>query len=483
MTLISRRRILATTACGSVAGLQASVPLLAAEQAPSGAVRMSADGLVRPEDFGAVADGKTDCTQAFLRAIAFATRPNVVVGRQRNWPIQLSTGAYRLTQPIHFSNTDMMVAGAGRQNTLLLIDHSGPGIVFDGGGDLEFRGITLGSSDARKQGKTGDGIVCQPFRGTTYTYFVSIIDVAVNDQPNNGITIFAPEGLRMENVRSIRNGGDGCLIDSRALENICNKIDFVRFADNGGYGLHAIQIASSILSRVECHNNRGPAQLRLEGNYNTIAYCDCECNHLYDGTKSTVGVMLSGRGNIIQGGDFFKLATAIQLQAAHDNRVIMPQLGGAPGVPLLFGVDIGADCTRNIVDYVDGYITSTRVRDRGTNNRITAGGITPLADASPMAVPQHAAEILAPDLSTGPTHSLVMDGPLRIEAPIHAQPGAIFTLVIDTQAHGVGALSFADAYRGIGEHTAANADHRYLTCAFVATGDGRCLTHSVFSYN
>jgi hypothetical protein len=483
MTLVSRRRILATTACGSVAGLQASVPLLAAEQAPSGAVRMSVDGLVRPEDFGAVADGKADCTQAFLRAIAYATRPNVLAGRQRNWPIQLSTGVYRLTQPIYLSRTDMMVAGAGRQNTLLLIDHSGPGIVCDSGGDLEIRGITIGSSDARKRGKTGDGFVCQPYAGLNFTYFVSIIDVAVNDQPNNGFTIFAPEGLRMENVRSIRNGGDGCLLDASGLQNICNKLDFVRFNNNGGHGLHAINVANSIFSRVECGNNGGECQFRLEGAYNTIAYTDCEGSNTYDGSRPDVGLIISGKANIVQGGDFFKLSTAIQLKGADDCRVIMPKLEGASRLPLLIGVDIGSDCARTTVDFVDGHLTTTRVRDRGINSRITAGGIMPLADASPMAVPQHAAEIIAPDLSTGPTHSLVMDGPLRIEAPIHARPGAIFTLVIDTQAHGVGALSFADAYRGIGEHTAANADHRYLTCAFVATGDGRCLTHSVFSYN
>jgi len=487
MTLLSRRKILAATACGSVAGLGASTPQMAAGAAPtiaSSGVLPVHDNAVRPESYGAIPDGKTDCTAAFLAAIAAATRSNYIAGRQRNQPIVLSAGVYRLTQPIHFSSTDMLIIGAGRQNSLLLIDHDGPGVVVDSGGNMEFRGIVIGSSDARKRkGGSGDGFVCQPHAGTNFTYFLSLIDFGVSDQPNNGIAIYDPEGLRMENVHARNNGGDGCLIDSRGLEDICNKIDFARFAENGGCGLNVMNVANSIFSRVECHNNRGMCQLRLQGNYNTIEYTDCEGNLVYNGTKPAIGVILSGKGNIIQGGDFFQLSNAISLQNAHDCRVIMPKLEGAGGAPLLVGVDIGPDCERNMVDYVDGHLTTTRVRDRGVNSRVTAGGVTPLAEAMPTAVQQHASDMVAPDLSAGHTVSLVADGPLRIDPPVNARSGAIFTLMIDTQAHGLDALTFAEAYRGVADHIAANADRRYLTCAFVAAPDGRCMPHSLFSYD
>lgn len=482
MALLSRRKILSASALGSVATLTTSAPQAVAAASGTGEAQ-AGDHVIRPETFGAIADGKTDCTRAFMDAIAAATRGNYIADRQRNLPIVLAAGGYRLTQPIHLSSTDLLVSGAGRQNTVLLIDHNGPGLVIDGGGDLEIRGLAIGASAARKSGKSGDGLVCTPKAGTNFTYFVSLIDVTVFDHPGNGFTIFAPEGLRMENVRAVGNGGDGCLLDARALENICNKIDFARFSNNGGIGLNAIQVANSIFSRVECLNNRGQCQMRVNGDYNTIEYTDCEGYNIYNGQHPAPGLILSGKGNIVQNGDFYKLSTAISLQGAHDCRVIMPKLEGAASAPLLIGIDIAQDCTRNTIDFVDGHLTTTKVRDLGTNNRITAGGVIPLADAAPVARAQQASGGIAPDLSGGHTVTLIADGPLQIKPPVNARPGAIFTLVIDTQARGLRALTFHQAYRGIGEHVAINADRRYLTCAFVATEEGRCLPHAMFSYD
>ncbi len=485
MRSLSRRKLIAASATGGLTALGTGLPLATAPSAasatPAGAP--AHDGVIRVEAFGAVADGKTDCTQAFLNAIAAAASAINVAGEYRAMPIVLAAGAYRLTQPIHFSHTCMALSGAGHQNTVLLIDHDGPGLVVDSGGNCDFRGFGLDASLARRAGTTGDGVVCAPLAGSNFSYLVSFVDVSVMYQPGNGFTIYAPEAYRMENVFASHNKGDGCLLDARQLENICNLIDFARFSYNGGYGLHAINVANSIFSRVECLDNRGPAQFRVEGNYNTIAHTDCEAGTVYTGNAPVIGLILSGKGNIVQMGDFYHLSNAISLQAAHDCRVLMPKIEGERNLPMQIGIDIGADCTRNIVDYVDGNLTTLRVRDRGTANRVTMGGIAPLADAATIALPQHASARVVPDLALGHTVHLVVDGLMHVAPPVNAPAGALFTLVIDTQAHGLRALTFAEAYRAMGDFVAAHADRRYVTCAFVATGDGRCLPHAMFSYD
>ncbi len=483
MTVLSRRAILAATAGATTAVASASAPIVPTDARAGNAGPIRADRTIRPEAFGAIADGTTDCTTAMLAAIAAATRANVIAGRQRNLPIELSVGVYRLTQPITFATTDIVVTGAGRQNTALLIDHSGPGVVVNGGGDCVFRGFAIDGSPARRRGGTGDGFVCQPQPGKNFTYMLSLIDLYASNHPNNGFTILSPEGLRMADVRASHNGGDGCLLDARGLENICNMIDFARFSENGGCGLNAINIANSIFSRVECLNNRGQCQLRLDGNYNTVLYTDCEAFDIYDGHSPAIGLIVSGKGNIVQGGDFFQLSTAIALRRATDCRVIMPKLEGARGLPLLCGIDIAADCSRTTVDFVDGHLTTTRVRDQGTDSRITAGGVKPLADAAPRALSQRAHDSIVPDLGAGHSFAVIADGPLHLHGPVNAAAGAIFTLVVDSGTHGIGALTFAAAYRGIADHLAANSGRRYLTCTFVAAPDGRCLPQSLLSYD
>lgn len=484
MVLVSRRSVIST---GATTGLAGGVAGLSADRvAPAAGVsgiKGGDDRFLRPEAFGAVADGQVDCTQAMLATIAAAAQGRTIGSRQIVLPIVLSPGVYRLTAPLVFSHTGMSFVGAGRQNTVLMLDHGGPGIVVDSGGDSEFRGMILDSTERRRQLGRGDGFVCVPKAGTSFTYFLTMIDFLVVAQPGNGIVLQSPEGLRMENVISGRNGGDGCLLDGTKLENICNKIDFVRFHENGGCGLNVRNIANSIFSRVECLNNRGIAQFQLSGNYNSILHTDCEGFNVYNGQSPCIGLQLSGKGNVVQSGNYFKVSTAIALRGATDSRIITPKFDGQSRLPIDTAIDIGPDCTRNTVDFAEGHFVSRKVRDQGSANRVTASGLTPLSDAAPTVLHQQASGTFVPDLSGARTISVVADGPLRIVPPENALPEHQFALLVDSQHHGIGALTFDAAYRGMAEAVVRNAAHRYLSCSFVVTADGRCLPHNVLSYD
>lgn len=71
-------------------------------------------------DFGAVGDGTTDDTAAFVAALATGARE-----------VRLPAGTYRLTAPVAVP-ARVSLRGAGRDATFLTIDHAGHGLVWGG---------------------------------------------------------------------------------------------------------------------------------------------------------------------------------------------------------------------------------------------------------------------------------------------------------------------------------------------------------------
>lgn len=486
MSTVSRRNVIRAGSAVGVAALGAASDAVlspANSVAAAGVGGAMSSRAVRPEDFGAIADGQADCTAAFRAALSAAAGAGQKVGRYRRRILELSAGVYRLTDTLVIQGTDVIVTGAGRQNTMFLIDHAnGPGVVFSGGGDIELRGVAIGASTVRKAAASGDGLVFMPYAGQKFCFRVSIIDVGVADQPGNGIVLSAPEGLRMENVGCSHNGGHGCLIDAGAFENLCNSIEFARFSDNGGRGLSVVNISNSRFSRVECLNNKGDAQFMLQGHFNRIEMTDCEYFNFTNPGQS-IGLLLSGHGNLVEGGTFYKLNTAILLKGASDCRLRLAKFEGDRTFHMAAGVELGPDCARNLVDMIPGNFVTTLVKDLGSDNVILRGG------RDPAVMPQRQAMLsqplsgsVAPLAGAGKVLSLTTDGPVHFLRPVGVEPGDMFTMIVDTQDRGLGSIGFAPIYRGVSDVVAANAGHRYVSMTFVCAHDGNILPQSLHTY-
>lgn len=484
--LITRRTIIATASVTGAVGLTALAGAGCSHAAPT-TNSAAGQGLgIIPEAFGAVADGTTDCTAAFKAAIRAATADNVIAGRQRNKPVLLSAGVYLLTDTLTITSSDFVMTGPGGQNCALLFDHlSGDGITYVGPGDSQFRGFSIDSTDRRLAKGSGRGFASVPANTmlgkATSTLRLTVSDVFVLRQPGDGLALFNPEGLRLQNVTSSNNRGSGCVIDCSAFENICNALDFCRFRDNGQYGLRVDTVENSIFQRVECLNNQGPAQFALKGNYNTIVCPDCECFDILDATTPRIGLAVTGHGNIVQGGIFFKLSTAIKMNGSTNNQLVLPKFEGGRNQPMAIGVDLGPDCARNKVDVVEGNFVAMPVRDNGATNRVT------LTRRSNPALRAKVASSVpgqyVPDLSAGQTLQVSAPTPCTIMPPVNAQAGDVFTLLIDSGSQGIGNIRFAEPYRGWSETFAAMARHRYATAIFMVAADGRCLPQSLLSYD
>lgn len=493
---LDRRRLLMKGSTMGAVGLSGaamagrSAPGSSAPVEPSATLEASSlnrrSGLT-PEAFGAVADGQMDCSDAFEAMINVAMRPRPIGERQRNLPITLAPGAYRLTRTLMIPAVEIIMNGAGVAATSLLIDHgNGPGVFCSAGTNLRFSNFSITGSDSRRRSGSGDGLVIRPAAGAKFTFRISIEYMSVSKHPGNGLLLISPEGLRLADFGAYENGGCGCLIDSTGLENICNEIDFARFQRNGDAGLRVINIANSIFSRVECLNNKGPVQFDLQGRHNTIIATDCECFELYDGTTPYVGLCISGQGNVVQHGDFFKLSTAIMLKEARNCRVMLPMLGGIKAAPMRIGVDADSASSDNVIDTCTGFFVESYVRDQSGRNAVLVGGRDPGAAAmkrNPAAETRRASGRITPTLDGTDTAQYVIDAATTILPATNVRPGAIFTVVIDSRTLGLGAVSFDPAYRGIAERIAANRSRRYATCSFVCGSDGRNLLRSFDAYD
>ncbi|MBO4548777.1 MAG: hypothetical protein J5758_06125, partial [Abditibacteriota bacterium] len=85
--------------------------------------------------FGAVPDGKTDCTAAFRKALTFS--------RENRVPVYVPGGQYRLTDTLTLKDQSLKGGEPGAWNAdsapmaRLLIDHEqGPGLHMKGGSSL-----------------------------------------------------------------------------------------------------------------------------------------------------------------------------------------------------------------------------------------------------------------------------------------------------------------------------------------------------------
>ncbi|MEZ0136738.1 MULTISPECIES: hypothetical protein [Novosphingobium] len=331
-----------------------------------------------PEMFGAIADGITDCSDAFEAALKTVTRVNFIAGRQRNLTLILGAGAYRLTRPLIIPSAEVTIVGSGAAHSALLVDHlEGHGMVCSSAMNLRFAHFSVIGAASRRTGGTGDGLVILPGPNANFTFRMSIEDVSVSNHPGNGICIVNPEGLTMVNVNSFENGKNGCVLDSTGLENICNYLDFTRFSNNGQSGLKVKNVANSIFSRVECLNNKGSVQFDISGRQNTIVATDCECFNLYDGRVPYVGLKVSGRGHVIQHGVFFKLSTAIQLSRAKDCRIVLPFISGIKGFPVNVAVDLDVNCSGNVIDMSEGDFIVKPVSDPSGNSVVLVNGRDP----------------------------------------------------------------------------------------------------------
>lgn len=428
---------------------------------------------LRPEEFGAISDGVADCSDAFDQALASMRKSAALEGRYRKLNIRLASGIYRLTRPVRIDGQDVIVRGGGSQNTALLIDHSDTGLIYSGEGDSSFEGLSIIATPARFASKAkGVGFLSDPGRPrggqARSTIRLTLRDFHVQRQPGDGILIINPEAARLENVTSSQNGGSGCHIFGRDIENILNLLDFCRFSENMGHGLSVNNISCSIFSRIECLNNKSVEQLSINGSYNQIIQPDCEAFGLAPDEMQRVGIAIHGHGNQIIGGAFFKLNIGILIGDGEGNRVVLPKFDGTSNRPLSIGVRIDNKSKNSSVHLTHSNFVAKLVDDAGKASRLNVNGRQQAARSALSVVhAQIERDKYIPDIDLGHVFRFTATSPLEILAPNGLMEGDLLTFIVDLTGEDVD-LSFSPSYRGAIKALGAKGTKGTVVLRFIA---------------
>lgn len=202
--------------------------------------------------FGAIGDGRADDTSAFEAALASLPLGDPEEAEEPSGgDISVPPGTYRLSSPLVLDKPSVKLRGAGRDATILLIDHEeGPGVKIE----REFCGLfdlrVLASHRRRGQPpETNYGIWIEPpDQPDPDPCRMAILEaVSSTNHPSHGIVVVSGGPTKtFHRVMVGDNGGHGIAFDNGILTRRKNLLpQAVGFADlvactvrgNGGNGL------------------------------------------------------------------------------------------------------------------------------------------------------------------------------------------------------------------------------------------------------
>jgi parallel beta-helix repeat protein len=194
----------------------------------------AATGLViKPENYGAQADGRTDCTQAFMDAAA-------TMNANPNSTLQLSSGTYLSNAGLVLSQNGAIVGEGQRQTAILrTVKAATPAITVS---SPDFRLAGFGIVNLVPAGVGGDGIV---FNAAPLADQPMIEDVFVQ-QAYRGIVLGPAAYGVLRDSCVIQSVSDGVLFQGNSTYNVMQwMLDGVLSECNGGDGFKAIAASTT----------------------------------------------------------------------------------------------------------------------------------------------------------------------------------------------------------------------------------------------
>ncbi|WP_159715483.1 right-handed parallel beta-helix repeat-containing protein [Geminicoccus flavidas] len=280
------------------------LPLLVGVAAlPKAAMASPHDKIVSVKDFGAVGDGETDDSAAFLSALASGARTIVVPATEQ---------CYRLQQTIRL-NRDATLVGEGEQSCLRFVGDFGPcieaaadctlhGLRLDGDGEgkkrpspgvrvtapgvriiacivenarsfnIEVRSRSCVISGGIQRSSLGTGI------GLLGPEATDALIEAVEFQRNRYFGVWVTQGAHRNTVRHCRTEGNGLELVGITFDSYGNTIEWNEVSGSGDNGI-SVTGHSNLLSFNRCMSNRFHG-IGVYGSFNTIIGNQCFSNGL-----------------------------------------------------------------------------------------------------------------------------------------------------------------------------------------------------------
>lgn len=332
-----------------------------------GGVVQNAVGYITPEMFGAVRDGVTDDTQAFLDAISYAS--------SNGWPaLKLSAGTYRITRSIDLKNgqngslSGCSVFGDGMYTTGIKWDPSSGNensALFIIKGGAAKTGLVMTDLNIFGSSKTGIGIDIQGSinncisnirikgfgtcirlynNGGTWCEFNRIFNIYFNGTFTNGILFEIGSGTESYHGCSVMN----CYFEVGAG---CNAIYFKGtssipcYAYNVVMKINVMGVGSSLWDKTN-----PAAAIRML--YANVRPCDISITH-----ENSIGLVSENSGSVMRSiGSLTGIGTVYSLFTYLTDEIDGSLNTAAPNNTIMFS------------NYVGGYKVSTGGNTDGTSN-------------------------------------------------------------------------------------------------------------------
>lgn len=323
-------------------------------------------------DYGCVGDDSTDNTKRLQAMLVGASEMLLDLSTRHN-TVYLPAGIYRVTAislwVLGTNRNRLILQGDGPDNTHIRGTDTTSDVLTVSGNYTTIRDLTVDADATRAAGTStayadgtatagAHGVALIPSDTSTTQLRNELINVIVEDHPDDGVFAMQPEQLYMRGVVSQSNGRFGFHLNGQTNGiGTQNKADTCRAYQNVGRGWYIRTINHSTFINCEAlqcdtateffylHGGRG----------NTLIEPDIEDTTFNTGT----GLLVVGEKHKLLGGIFFGFQTPISLSTATNCWIVRPHITNS-------GLGTNADCHVRIANagaadnYLDlGTLSST----------------------------------------------------------------------------------------------------------------------------
>jgi len=273
---------------------------------------------VNVRDYGAIGDDSTDDTVAFQAAID-------EIGTRGGGTVYVPDGTFRVTT-ITISTPNVDLAGAGVVATFVRgTALTGNVIDVTAQNDVSITDMNVNATSGRtavattaySDGNPTDGkhgILFKPSSSATTQFRCRVVNVTIQNQPDDGLVAEQPEHLTLDTVHCTDGGRFGIHINGQANgKGTSNNLINTRAISNANHGYQIRGVTETLLVHPQGLLNSGTFQIYLwGGRSNSVIDCDVESTAF----NTNTGIQVVGSFHRIAGGTIQKFKTPIGLSVA-----------------------------------------------------------------------------------------------------------------------------------------------------------------------